>query len=120
MVVSHCSLVLPIQPGISPGLLCFFAIEPRLKPTFTNFTQHTEQTIHFIHGVVVHEADTQEAARLFHVEALGEVESVVVSVPGEEAAVAEFGGEGERRVSLILIYGAHRGWGSARRSRTGR
>jgi hypothetical protein len=51
------------------------------------------------HGVVVHQADAEEAAGFFHVEMLGQVEGVVVSVPGEEAALAEFGGEFQRRVA---------------------
>src|SRR5580658_1392106 len=40
---------------------------------------------------------------------LGEVESVVVAVPGEDAALAEFGGEFERRV----IFDAHSERGAA-------
>jgi len=36
----------------------------------------------------VDESDAEEAAGFFHVETLGEVESVVVSVPGEEALIA--------------------------------
>ncbi len=39
---------------------------------------------------------------------LGQVQRVIVAVPGEEAAVAELGGERERRVVGILIPHAHR------------
>ena len=46
------------------------------------------------------QADAQEAAIFFHVEALGEIEGVVVSVPGEEAALAQCGGEFERSVAV--------------------
>ena len=42
------------------------------------------------------EADAEEAAGLLDAEALGEIEGVVVAVPGEDAAVAQelcdFGG----------------------------
>ncbi len=34
------------------------------------------------------QADAQEAAVFFHVQAFGEIQGVVVSVPGEEAALA--------------------------------
>src|SRR5271166_2607602 len=57
-----------------------------------NFAQGSEQAVDFFGGVVVDEADAQEASTLFHVEVLGEVESVIVAVPGEEAAVPKFGG----------------------------
>ncbi len=53
-----------------------------------NLFQCCQQAIHFFDGVVVDEADAEEAAGFFYVEALGEVQGVVVSVPGEEAAVA--------------------------------
>ncbi len=53
-----------------------------------NFPQSPQQAIHFLDGVIVHQADTQEAAGFLHVQALGEVHSVVVSVPGEEAAIS--------------------------------
>ena len=47
----------------------------------------------------MYEADAQEAAGFFDVEMLGQVQGVVVAVPGEEAAVAELGGEFEGRVA---------------------
>ena len=40
------------------------------------------------------QADAEEAAGLFYAETLGEVEGVVVAVPGEDAAVAEKFGDG--------------------------
>jgi len=71
--------------------------------TFHNLPQRREKAVDFFGGVVVDEADAEEAAGFFHVELLGEVQSVVVSVPGEETAVAEFGGEGEWSLVLVLI-----------------
>ena len=44
------------------------------------------------------EADAQEAARFLHSQMLGEIEGVVIAVPGKDAALAEFGGEFERGV----------------------
>ncbi len=49
----------------------------------------SEEAVHFIGGVVVNEADAEEAAGLFDAEAFGEIEGVVVAVPGEDAAIAE-------------------------------
>ena len=53
------------------------------------FLQCRKQAIHFFGGVVVDQADAQEAAFLFDAETFGEIERVVVAVPGEDAAVAE-------------------------------
>ena len=65
----------------------------------------------------MYEADAEEAAGFFHVEMLGEIERVVVSIPGEEAPVAEFGGESERRlVGGLIDYAEGDAWDSARRS----
>ena len=50
--------------------------------------QRLQEAVYFVGGVVVDEADAEEAAGFFHVEMLGEIQSVIVSVPGEEAAVA--------------------------------
>jgi hypothetical protein len=68
-----------------------------------DLSQRGKQAIYFLLGVVVDEANAQEAAGFFHVESLGEVESVVVPVPGKEAAVAEFGGEGKWSLIFVLI-----------------
>ena len=50
--------------------------------------QGVEEAVDFFGGVVVHEADAQKAAVLLDAEAFGEIQRVVVSVPGEDAAVA--------------------------------
>jgi hypothetical protein len=47
-----------------------------------------QKAIHFFSRVVVYEPNAQEAAGLFYVKALGQVERVVVSIPGEEALIA--------------------------------
>src|SRR6266536_5014295 len=52
--------------------------------------QFTQHPLHFLFRVVVHKTDAEEAAVLLDAEALGEIESVVVSVPGEDAALAQF------------------------------
>jgi len=64
-----------------------------------DFPQRVEQAVHFFDRVVVHQADAEKAAGFFHVEMLGEVEGIVISVPGEDAALAKFGGEFERSVA---------------------
>ena len=46
------------------------------------------------------QSNAEEAAVFFHVEPFGDIDRVVVAVPGEEAAFAEFGGEFERRVAV--------------------
>src|SRR5262249_30390525 len=55
-----------------------------------------EEAVDFVGGVVVDQADAQEAAFGFDAETLGEVEGVVVAVAGEDGAVGEelgdFGG----------------------------
>ncbi len=65
-----------------------------------DFPERGEQPVHFFDGVVVYEPDAEEASGLFHVEMLGEVQSVVVPIPCKEAAVAEFGREFERSVAV--------------------
>src|SRR5580704_11180054 len=42
--------------------------------------------------------DAQEASVFFHVEALGEVQRIIISVPSEEASRSELSSEFERRV----------------------
>ena len=46
----------------------------------------------------MHEPDPQKASGLFDVEVLGQVQRVVVPVPGEDAALAEVGRQFERGV----------------------
>src|SRR6266478_1979875 len=63
----------------------------------------------------MHEADAEQAAAFFDAEAFGQVERVVVAVPGEDAAVAEklrdFGGivlansNRNRRAALVEALG---------------
>src|SRR4029077_1447288 len=58
-------------------------------------------------------ADAEEAAGFLHVQMLGQVEGVVVAVPGEEATFAELDGECERRVVGIVVQHAHCEGGAA-------
>src|SRR5438876_7781177 len=51
--------------------------------------QGRKQTVHFIGGVVMHEADTQDAPKLLDVEALGEIQRIEIPVPGEYSALTE-------------------------------
>ena len=44
--------------------------------------------------------DAQEAAVFLYIQAVGEVDGVIVAVPGEEAAFSQLGGEFERGVSV--------------------
>ena len=48
----------------------------------------------------MHQADAEEAAGFFHIEVLGEIQGVIIAVPGEESVVAELGGEFEWRVAI--------------------
>src|SRR5229473_715046 len=78
------------------------------------FTQRREQAVYFVGGVVMDEADAQDAAVLLDAEALGEIQRVEISVPGENAALAEkrcnFRGvvaaqpERQRRAALIKLF----------------
>ena len=65
-----------------------------------NFLERVQETIDFLASVVVDEADAEEASRLFDVEMLGQIERVVVAVPGEQTALSQLGGEIERSVVL--------------------
>ncbi len=67
----------------------------------------------------MHQADAEKAAGFFYVQLLGEVESVVVSIPCEEALIAEFGGEGERSLILCLINDSQGDRGTAPAKRAG-
>ena len=60
--------------------------------------QSGQQASDFFGGVVMGQADAKEAAVFFHVEAFGKIQGVVIPVPGEEAAVAQAGGEFQRSV----------------------
>ena len=53
-----------------------------------NFLQRRKQAIHFFEGVVVHQADAKKPAGFLDIEMLGEIQGVIVAVPGEEAAFA--------------------------------
>src|ERR1700680_181783 len=63
-----------------------------------NLPQCCQQAGNFFASVVMGQADAQEAAVFFYVEAFVEIQGVVVSVRGEEAVVAESSGEFERSV----------------------
>src|SRR5258708_29801183 len=58
------------------------------------FAEGGEEAVDFFGGVVVDQADPQHAALRFDAEAFAEIEGVVVAVPGENAALAEEGGDG--------------------------
>src|ERR1700685_85907 len=77
------------------------------KTSTDNLPQSFQQPLHFFRRVVMRQSNSQEAAVFFHVEVLGEVQRVVVSVPGEETTLAKLSSELQRRVS----FDAHRdGW----------
>ena len=46
----------------------------------------------------MNEADAEQSAVLLHAEAFGQIERVVISVPGEDAAITEKFGDGSRVV----------------------
>lgn len=55
--------------------------------------QGGEQAVYFVCGVVVHEADAQDAAVLLDAKALGKIQGVEIAIPDEDAAVAEERGD---------------------------
>src|SRR5690242_7910652 len=62
--------------------------------------QAIENTIDLVRRVVVKQSDAQKAAAAFDIEPLGEVQGVVVAVPGENSTLPQAGGEFQRRVSV--------------------
>src|SRR5437868_10557882 len=62
--------------------------------------QSLQEPIHFLRGVVVCQADAQEAAALLHVKPFCEVEGVVISIPGKEAALAKLRRQLKRSIAL--------------------
>src|SRR5260370_29559776 len=62
---------------------------PRCICSYSELVKGREQTIHFFGGVVVNEPDAEHAAFLFDSKAFREIHGVKISVPGEEAAVAQ-------------------------------
>ena len=59
-----------------------------------------EQPIHFFAGVVVHQANAQDAAVLFDAQALGEIQCVEISVPSENSALAK---EGSNFRGMVVV-----------------
>ena len=73
---------------------------------FNNLAKSGDQAINFLNGVVVHEADAEEASGFFHVEVLGDVDCIIVAVPGEKSALAKLGREFQWRMSGFTIIDA--------------
>src|SRR5260370_42279953 len=65
-----------------------------------NLPQRSEQSLYFLHRVVVHEAYAQKSSQALDVQLFGEVQGIVVSVPREEAALAKHRCQFHRRVAL--------------------
>ena len=63
------------------------------------FPQCSKESLNFFRRVVMCEADAQEAAVLLDVQSFREIQGVVISIPGEETALAEFCRELEGRQS---------------------
>src|SRR5882762_10093211 len=77
------------------------------RSTRDNFSQRTQQPVHFLYRVVVEEPDAQKPPVLFDVQLFGEIQRVIVAIPREEAAFTQLGRQFELRVCLS----AHRdGW----------
>jgi hypothetical protein len=58
----------------------------------SEFAEGGEQAVDFSGGVVMDEADAEDAAVLFDAETFGEIEGIKIAVPGEDAAMAEESG----------------------------
>src|SRR6266849_10953230 len=54
-----------------------------------NLPQRRQQPVHFVNRVVVHQSDAQKSSEALDVQLLGDVQGIVVSVPGEKAARSE-------------------------------
>src|SRR5277367_3417867 len=65
-----------------------------------NLAQRFQQPVHFFRRVVMRQPDAQKPPVSFHVKTLGEVQRVVVAVPGEETTLAKLSREFERRVAF--------------------
>ena len=63
-------------------------------------SQLVQQPIHFFRGVVMCQPNAQHAAALLDPEPLRQVDSVVVAVPGEDAAFAQVRRQLSRRVAF--------------------
>src|SRR5215467_14760825 len=57
--------------------------------TSCEFSQRSEQAVHFFRRVVVHQADAQDAALGLNAKTFGKVHGVKVAVPREDSAIAE-------------------------------
>src|SRR6185369_9896387 len=73
------------------------------------FAERGQEAVDFIRGVVVDQADAEEAAFVLDAEALGEIQGVVVAVPGEDAAIAQKFGD----IGGMVIADAHGNRGAA-------
>src|SRR5689334_17557283 len=58
-----------------------------------NLLQRREEAIHFLLGVVMDQSDAQQPTAGFDAEAFGQIQCVVIAVPGEDAAFAEEPGD---------------------------
>ena len=56
---------------------------------FAEFPEGGEKAVYFFGGIVVDDADAEDAAFLFDAETLGQIERVEISIPGENAAIAQ-------------------------------
>ena len=52
-----------------------------------DLAQRGQQPLYFLDGVVVHEADAEETAEALDIQLFGEVQGVVVSIPGKELSL---------------------------------
>ena len=68
--------------------------------SFRQRAQLRQQPLHFFRRVVVRQADAQHAAALLHAQPLGQVDGVVVAVPGKDAALTQALGQVARSVAL--------------------
>lgn len=48
----------------------------------------------------MNQPDPQKAPGAFHTEVLGEIDGVVIPIPGEKSSIAQLGGEFGRRVAM--------------------
>src|SRR5277367_476690 len=84
-------------------------------PPLYDLAQCGEKASDFFGSVVVGEADAEKAAVFFYVQALGEIQGVVISIPSKESAISQFRSEFKRRVSRDADHNRRAAFGEAGR-----
>ena len=74
-----------IQGAIQPAALYLLSTH--------NFPERGHDSVHLLGGVVVHQSDPEKAPSALYPQAFGEIQCIVVAIPGEEAAFPKPAGQ---------------------------